>query len=144
MLKDTAGVHHGFIEEKGEHVVTEIVMCGNVSAAALMAVPPEKVHQLVNWPGQPRHTAVDAVEYVTISYEESNQRCQVIDLPESLHVGFAGGDTATKNNITPEPAVTYRNPNPVWKLPRLSTKLIDPIVFNDNELSKLYPAEQIQ
>jgi hypothetical protein len=102
------------------------------------------MYQLINWPGKPCHTTVNAIEYVTISYEQSYQRGQVIDLPKSLHVGFAGSDTATENNITPETAIAYRDPYTAWEVPGLPTKLIDPVVINDNELSELNFAEQIE
>ena len=69
-LEQRAGVHHRLVQHQPEEIVAEIVVRGDVAAAAGAGVAVQPVREAPQWRGQARETALQAVERRAIAQQE--------------------------------------------------------------------------
>ncbi len=98
-------VHQVRRQEQGKEIVAQVIVRGDVAAAALTAVPA----QAVPAPQQPATHAgratLHAVQQVAIAYQQPDQCHQIITVPFALDVAFTCAHTALRCNLAIEPRV---------------------------------------
>ena len=108
VFEDTARVHHGVVKKQFEHLVAEIVVLGNVLAAALQGVAPQCVPYLVDQRHESARSAVQSVEHLRIAQEQLCQACEVVTVPAPGHVALACAKSATEGDVHPGSRVVDR------------------------------------
>ncbi len=106
-IENCRGIHHGRVEKELEHVVTEIVVRGDVAAAAVFGVAVHQMQQFEHGFRQPCHAAFQAVHHILVQHHQADQGGQVVAAPVTQHPGFTGADGAAEGDIAIETGIMY-------------------------------------
>ncbi len=108
VLKDAARVHHSVVKKQFKHLVAQIVVCGNILAAAQQGVASQCVPYLVDQRHEAARSAVQSVQHLRIAQEQLCQACEVVTVPAPGHVGLARAKSATEGDVHPGSRVVDR------------------------------------
>ena len=105
--EDGAGIGHGFVEEQPEEPVAEIVMRGDVAAAAGLVVAVQAVGEGAQRRGEARPAGIDLVHQVAIDHHQAHQGGEVVALPVAVDVRPARAHRAGEHRVRIEPRIAH-------------------------------------
>jgi hypothetical protein len=107
---DRGGVHQILVQEQLEEVVTQIVVSGNVAAAAGARISTQRCPGAHQRTADAGHTPLHRIELIAIAHQDSDQRDQIVALPHAIHVGLGRPDAAVERGAPIELRIAERAP----------------------------------
>ena len=108
-LEDPAGVGHGGVEHELEEVVAQVVVVGDVAAAAGPRVAAEGVPDGVDRASQGGQPSLQAVHGGHVSRHQADHRGEVGGVPLAGGVGLRGPQRAAGGDPSPEGRVAHHH-----------------------------------
>ncbi len=91
-------IHQVFVEEQREEIVAEIIMRGDILAAAAARVPAQRMPRAHGHSGETRRTALHRIEQIAVAHQHAHQCDEIVALPATFHERFARADAAVSRD----------------------------------------------
>ncbi len=102
VAEDRRGIHQVAVQEQLEQRISQVVVRGDVAAAAGAGVARQRVQAAHRHAAEAGQAGLHRIQALAVAHQQAHQRDQVVAFPQPVHIRLANADAAVQRRLAVE------------------------------------------